>query len=316
MCRSPRRTNPSRSAPRVERAPPRSTGRGALDRFAWRSAAFTHRFARARSRGARSRGLRAPSRAQSWVPTKTTSPSARTSTWRSKVEATSTRSAPPLAPAVSSDAAAVSSRAVRVSSRLTRTSLRVPRGDVPPRGHALGGRPRVLLRRLAPGPRHLLRRACGAESHLLEPNIRRPPRQRVRLRRQGIRRRGVQRRLPFLDAVAAVADFDPRFHEAACELLRGSMRHRSNHLGLRPDEGSVPARTSRLFEVDPERQGLGGSKTPARNAAKFPGSNDEFEYARCWNDTASIFVTIVDVCPCSYSWGNNACAAVRSRTST
>ena len=57
--RAPRRTNPSRSAPHVERTPPRSTCRGALDRFAWRTAAFTHRFARARSRGARSRGLRA-----------------------------------------------------------------------------------------------------------------------------------------------------------------------------------------------------------------------------------------------------------------
>ena len=31
------------------------------------------------------------------------------------------------------------------------------------------------------------------------------------------------------------------------KLLRGSMRHRSNHLGLRPDEGSVSARTSRFF---------------------------------------------------------------------
>ena len=135
-------------------------------------------------------------------------------------------------------------------------------------------------------------------------NIRRPPRrQRVRLRRQGTRR-GVQRRLHSPRRRRAVADFDPRFHEAACGSCY-EVRCVTGPIIWDYDQTKVryPREPPGFFEVDPDARDSEGRKTPARNAAKFPGSNDEFEYARCWNDTASIFVTIVDVCPCSYSWG-------------
>ena len=145
--RAPRRTNPSRSAPRVERAPPRSTCRGALDRFGWRSAAFTHRFARARSRGARSRGLRAPSRARRGcqqyrsrlrAPRRGRVCRGARSTRRRRVRRHYSRSPGTLRPRRGL------SRAGRVP-LLRRLGPRFafPRGVVPPRGHALGGRPRV-----------------------------------------------------------------------------------------------------------------------------------------------------------------------------
>lgn len=110
---------------------------------------------------------------------------------------------------------------------------------------------------------------------------------------------------PFpLDAVAAVADFDPRFHEAACGSCY-EVRCVTGPILWDFDQTKVlyPRDPPGFFEVDPDARDSEGRKTPARNAAKFPGSNDEVEYTRCWNDTASVFVTIVDTCPCVYSWG-------------
>ena len=44
--------------------------------------------------------------------------------------------------------------------------------------------------------------------------------------------------------------------------------------------------------------------TRAPNASEpLPPGVDEFEYTRCWDETESVFVKIVDVCPCRYSWG-------------
>ena len=303
--RAPRRTNPSRSAPHVERTPPRSTCRGALDRFAWRTAAFTHRFARARSRGARSRGLRAPSRAQSWVPTKTTSPSARTSTWRSKVDATSTRSAPPLSPPrYRPTPLPPLPRRTRLLPLLTRTSLRVPSWRrTPPRSCSRWTTPRTPpaigswaapptsthLRRGKPPSRakySATSTATGAATSTRDPARSPTPTSPFPSTPSP--------RLPTstLGSTKLPAEAATRFDASPVQSSGTTTRRR---FGIRANLLVF----SRLTPTPGTRR----VERPPRNAAKFPGSNDEFEYARCWNDTASIFVTIVDVCPCSYSWG-------------
>ena len=135
--------------------------------------------------------------------------------------------------------------------------------------------------------------------------------------------------LPYpIDAVAAVADFDPRFHEAACgscyevKCVSGPilwdyeqtwMRYRADPPGF--------------YETDPDARDTMGRKVPGRNAARGGADRrgggggglfstgavtvtpaegvvvEEWEYTRCWDDDASVFVRVIDLCPCEYSWG-------------
>ena len=113
---------------------------------------------------------------------------------------------------------------------------------------------------------------------------------------------------PFpIDAVAAVADFDPRFHEAACGSCY-EIRCVSGPI-LEDFDGTMWPYTDPpgFYEVAPDAKDTRGRKIPARNAG-FKGADPadprrEFETARCWNESRSIFVTVVDICPCAYSWG-------------
>ena len=113
-----------------------------------------------------------------------------------------------------------------------------------------------------------------------------------------------------LDAVAAVADFDPRFYEGACgscyelgcitgPILRVATRTNQTKLPLwRMADGRS------FYDVDPNASDSFNRTVPGENVLIDPSDGvSEWEYTRCWNESRTIYVTIVDVCPCQYSWG-------------
>lgn len=112
---------------------------------------------------------------------------------------------------------------------------------------------------------------------------------------------------PFpLDAVAAVADFDSRLFEGAC----GScfeIRCVTGPVLWSYDQDDRVRYTDPpgFFERAPNATDTTGRAVPKRNAESFDGV--EAEYARCWNTSRSLFVTIVDKCPCEYFYEQRVC---------
>ena len=112
---------------------------------------------------------------------------------------------------------------------------------------------------------------------------------------------------PFpLDAVAAAADFDSRLFEGACgscfeiRCVTGPVLW-SYDQNDRVRYMNPPG----FFERAPNATDTLGRFVPRRNAESFDGV--EAEYARCWNESRSIFVTIVDKCPCEYFHEQRVC---------
>ena len=61
-----------------------------------------------------------------------------------------------------------------------------------------------------------------------------------------------------------------------------------------------------FYEVAPDGKDTRAEDSRAKRRIQRRGPADprrEFETARCWNESRSIFVTVVDICPCAYSWG-------------
>ena len=58
-----------------------------------------------------------------------------------------------------------------------------------------------------------------------------------------------------------------------------------------------------FYDVDPNALDSFNRAVPGENVLIEPGTDAEGEYTRCWNESRTIYVTIVDVCPCQYSWG-------------
>ena len=112
---------------------------------------------------------------------------------------------------------------------------------------------------------------------------------------------------PFpLDAVAAVADFDSRLFEGAC----GScfeIRCVTGPVLWSYDQNDRVRYTDPpgFFERAPNATDTIGRAVPKRNAESFDGV--DVEYARCWNTSRSLFVTIVDKCPCDYFYEQRVC---------
>lgn len=122
------------------------------------------------------------------------------------------------------------------------------------------------------------------------------------------------------DAVAAVADFDPRLYEGACgscfeiKCVTGPVL--SSYDQNDKIEYVDVTKFGGFYEQAPGALDTFGRAVPKRNAETFGGVDDdsdtaelpyEAEYARCWNESNSIFVKIVDKCPCSYFYEQTIC---------
>ena len=113
---------------------------------------------------------------------------------------------------------------------------------------------------------------------------------------------------PFpLDAVAAVADFDARLFEGACgscfeiRCVTGPVLWSYDQ-----DDRVTYTDPPGFYERAPNAADTFGRVVPKRNAESFDGGALA-EYARCWNDSRSIFVTVVDKCPCAYFHEQRVC---------
>jgi hypothetical protein len=108
------------------------------------------------------------------------------------------------------------------------------------------------------------------------------------------------------DAVAAVADFDPRLHEGACGSCY-EVRCVGGFVQKDFEGGRIEYSRERGFwEVDPEALDSYGRKVPARPAKRddiFNSSSKEYEFVRCWDESLVIKVKIIDTCPCEYEYG-------------
>jgi len=109
---------------------------------------------------------------------------------------------------------------------------------------------------------------------------------------------------PFLaNAVAAVADFDPKLHDGAC----GScfeIKCESGRVRNTPDSrGFVYSVERGFWETDPNATDTLGRRLAKRGAERDVDDGIEYEYARCWNESATIKVRIIDTCPCNYITG-------------
>ena len=117
-----------------------------------------------------------------------------------------------------------------------------------------------------------------------------------------------------LDQAAAIADFDPRFYEGACgtcfeigcitgPILDVATPENQTKLPLEAG-GSTSGRS--FYDVDKNALDSYNRTVPGENVLVDPVSGVEWEYTRCWNESRTIYVTIVDVCPCQYSWGTQS----------
>ena len=117
-----------------------------------------------------------------------------------------------------------------------------------------------------------------------------------------------------LDQAAAIADFDPRFYEGACgtcfeigcitgPILDVATPENQTKLPLEAG-GSTDGRS--FYDVDQNALDSYNRTVPGVNVLVDPVSGVEWEYTRCWNESRTIYVTIVDVCPCQYSWGTQS----------
>ena len=117
-----------------------------------------------------------------------------------------------------------------------------------------------------------------------------------------------------LDQAAAIADFDPRFYEGACgtcfeigcitgPILDVATPENQTKLPLEAG-GSTDGRS--FYDVDQNALDSYNRTVPGENVLVDPVSGVEWEYTRCWNESRTIYVTIVDVCPCQYSWGTQS----------
>ena len=117
-----------------------------------------------------------------------------------------------------------------------------------------------------------------------------------------------------LDQAAAIADFDPRFYEGACgtcfeigcitgPILDVATPENQTKLPLEAG-GSTSGRS--FYDVDQNALDSYNRTVPGENVLVDPVSGVEWEYTRCWNESRTIYVTIVDVCPCQYSWGTQS----------
>jgi|AntAceMinimDraft_12_1070368.scaffolds.fasta_scaffold55106_2 hypothetical protein len=81
-------------------------------------------------------------------------------------------------------------------------------------------------------------------------------------------------------------------------------RRRTAHYPEAKDSSgrTIPARNAAVRSDRGDDVGGGGGLLQATNASSAAGA-EEWEYTRCWNESASVFVTIIDLCPCQYSWG-------------
>jgi len=102
-------------------------------------------------------------------------------------------------------------------------------------------------------------------------------------------------------AVAAVADFDADIYEGSCgscyEVRCLSGRVKAN------DGGWFEYDVKRgFYETDPNATDTFGRQL-AKRGAVLDANGTLVEYARCWNENATIKVRIIDTCPCDYITG-------------
>jgi hypothetical protein len=108
------------------------------------------------------------------------------------------------------------------------------------------------------------------------------------------------------DAVAAVADFDARLFEGACgscfeiQCVTGPVLWSYDQ-----NDRVVYTDPPGFYERAPNAPDTFGRVVPKRNAESFDGV--DAEYARCWNESRSLFVTVVDKCPCEYFYEQTVC---------
>jgi hypothetical protein len=108
------------------------------------------------------------------------------------------------------------------------------------------------------------------------------------------------------DAVAAVADFDARLFEGACgscfeiKCVTGPVLWSYDQ-----NDRVVYTDPPGFYERAPNAPDTFGRVVPRRNAESFDGV--DAEYARCWNESRSLFVTVVDKCPCEYFYEQTVC---------
>ena len=108
------------------------------------------------------------------------------------------------------------------------------------------------------------------------------------------------------DAVAAVADFDARLFEGACgscfeiKCVTGPVLWSYDQ-----NDRVVYTDPPGFYERAPNATDTFGRVVPRRNAESFDGV--DAEYARCWNESRSLFVTVVDKCPCEYFYEQTVC---------
>ena len=108
------------------------------------------------------------------------------------------------------------------------------------------------------------------------------------------------------DAVAAVADFDARLFEGACgscfeiKCVTGPVLWSYDQ-----NDRVVYTDPPGFYERAPNATDTFGRVVPKRNAESFDGV--DAEYARCWNESRSLFVTVVDKCPCEYFYEQTVC---------
>lgn len=111
---------------------------------------------------------------------------------------------------------------------------------------------------------------------------------------------------PFLanrDQVAAVADFEPKLHDGACgscfeiKCESGRVRNTPNSRGF------VYSVERGFYETDANATDTYGRRLAKRGAVRDVDDGKEYEYARCWNESTTITVRIIDSCPCNYITG-------------
>jgi hypothetical protein len=116
---------------------------------------------------------------------------------------------------------------------------------------------------------------------------------------------------PF-DAVAAVSDFDSRLIEGACgtcfeiKCVTGPVLW-SYDQDDKVRYGDSPG----FYEQASNATDTYGRRVPKRNAEVFLSDDSsvpyDAEYARCWNESETLFVKIVDKCPCEYFYEQKLC---------